>query len=151
MFNDTITLFNRLSNKKGDVWYPTMLNGVHIIRDKACVIAKFGTEATGSVMLNIHYNLSADGKKVDGKLWVPPKEWKNLSQELLGKYITFAEGQGFDFFWVGDWKNETPIADEKYGVDGFYDYMNKKYDYVYSISQVSGPYTEIPHFEIVGK
>ena len=34
---------------------------------------------------------------------------------------------------------------------GFYDYMNKKYDNVLSISNVGGPYRLIPHFEIGGK
>ena len=34
---------------------------------------------------------------------------------------------------------------------GFYDYMNKKYDNVFSISNVGGPYRLIPHFEIGGK
>lgn len=43
-------------------------------------------------------------------------------------------------------------ADYSNRVDrGFYDYLNKKYDSIFTISNVGGPYTVIPHFEIGGK
>jgi hypothetical protein len=29
--------------------------------------------------------------------------------------------------------------------------MNKNYDFVFAISSVGGPYSVIPHFEILGK
>lgn len=47
------------------------------------------------------------------------------------------------------------IADEDYesGISstGFYDFMNKNHDFVFLITNVGGPYTLIPHFEIGGK
>ena len=46
-----------------------------------------------------------------------------------------------------------PVKDSDYSDrvnGGFYDYINKRYDYVFLITNVGGPYTLIPHFEIGG-
>lgn len=77
--------------------------------------------------------------------WIPPKEWANQVNDLLDDTITFASG---DFFWDGEWA-QGPVNDEDYR-DGFYTYMNSQYDFVYRITSVGGPYTVIPHFEILG-
>jgi hypothetical protein len=78
-----------------------------------------------------------------------PKEWKKQTNDVLSESLTFADGQDFDFFYVGEWKDTKPITDEAYGVDGFYNYMNRLYDYVFAITAV-GSYSVIPHLEIMG-
>ena len=35
--------------------------------------------------------------------------------------------------------------------NGFYNYINNQFDFVFKISSVGGPYTVIPHFEILGE
>ena len=47
------------------------------------------------------------------------------------RHFTFSsKANGFDFFIVGEWENEEPIADDDY-IDGFYEEMKLKYDYVF--------------------
>ncbi len=151
MYNDTITLFNAYKNESKAVhWYPTVLTGVNLNMDKAAIIAKYGAESQDKAILNVRYQIADADKMVGGKKWFPPKEWRRQSSEMLADSITFADGQNFDFFYVGDWGSEEPIADDAYGVDGFYNYMNKQYDYVFAITSESH-YSVIPHFEIMGK
>jgi hypothetical protein len=45
--------------------------------------------------------------------------------------------------------NTAPIKDDDYGREGFYNYMNDRYDYVFAITKVA-EYSVIPHFEIMG-
>ena len=57
-----------------------------------------------------------------------------------------------DTFISGDWGNEDPVYDSDYFSDkDFYTYMNRTHDYVFAVSSVGGPYSVIPHFEIMGK
>lgn len=167
MYSDTITLFCRREDKQKNVtWYPYTLHGVHLNMDTAAIVAKYGAESQDSVALNIRYTAvknavvgqsivgattagtaEAKAKLVCGKQWLPPKEWQRQTDEDT---ITFTSGQKFDFFCVGTWGGESPIDDSAYGVDGFYDWMNAKNDYVYAITSVA-MYTVIPHFEIMAK
>ena len=56
MFADTITLFNRYHSKTtGDTWYPHVLHTVELNTDKASIIAKYGTEASDSATMLVHY------------------------------------------------------------------------------------------------
>jgi hypothetical protein len=68
----------------------------------------------------------------------------------LATSLTFSDGQEFDFFIAGEWGDGSPISDDAYGIDGFYNYMNRTFDNVFAITSVGGPYTVIPHFEITG-
>ena len=77
--------------------------------------------------------------------WLPPKTWKQQVNDLLGDTITFSAG---DFFWNGEW-TDGPVDEADYR-DGFYAYMNSRHDFVYRITSVGGPYSVIPHFEILG-
>lgn len=152
MYNDTITLFNAYKDKTKAVhWYPSVLHNVKRNMDKAAIIAKYGAESQDKAVLNVRYQIVDGNKMIGDKKWLPPKEWSRQATEFLADSITFADGQNFDFFYVGDWGSEEPIADDAYGVDGFYNYMNKQYDYVFAVSSVGGPYSVIPHFEILGK
>lgn len=155
MYNDTITLFNRVPNRvHGDRWYPTVIHGVDVNMDRAAIIKAMKQDTGDSVKLHVKYTKDADGMLIGGKRYALPKEYSKVAEPQ--NYITFKSGKNFDFFYVGEWANENPIDDEDYAgsntpYDGFYDYMNSEYDNVFAITTVSGAYSVIPHFEILGK
>ena len=150
MYKDTITLFNRKEGDEGDTWYPTVLRNVHLNMDRATILVKYGPNAADSAVLNVRYIPDGENKMVARKRWVPPKVWQACDKP--SQSITFSTGTKFDFFWVGDWGNEDPIHDADYSTDmDFYTYMNRTHDYVFAVSSVGGPYSVIPHFEILGK
>lgn len=98
--------------------------------------------------------LDTDGNTIllvyarDNKIiWMPPKAWKNQTNDMLEETITFSTES--DFFWEGEW-DKGVVNDEDYR-GGFYQYMNENKDNVFKITSVGGPYTLIPHFEILGK
>lgn len=150
MYNNTVTVFNKYTDQAKNIyWYPHVLTGVDLITDKAANIAKTGLDGADSANLHVKYTLY-DGKKfVNGKQWLPPKEWASQTNDKLSETLTFASG---DFFIEGEYSEEM-ASDEDYVTkySGFYDYMNKLKDNVFLISNVGGPYTLIPHFEIGGK
>ena len=149
MYSDKITLFNHYKSRLGDMWYPTVIDGVNLLIDKAAIVAKYGAERKDNAILNIHYQI-VDGKIfVDGKPYMPPKEWERQTNDMLAESITFTSGQDFDFFWRGEWPDDDPISDEDY-LDGFYSHMNSRHDDVYAITRHAW-YSLIPHFEIGGK
>lgn len=150
MYNRTITLFNRHSSRSGDTWYPTVLANVDLNIDKASIVARYGAESTDNAILHIKYEL-ADGEiYIQGKKWLPPKTWVEQTGDDLRNTLTFKEGSNaYDFFYFGEWDTE-PISDSTY-TDGFYGYMNNRYDYVFTVTTIGGPYTVIPHFEILGE
>lgn len=150
MYKDIITLFNRKEGDEGDTWYPTVLHNVQLNMDRAAILAKYGAESADSAVLHIRYKQDGGNKVVGNKLWRPPKLWDQLLEPE--KALTFTTGTRFDFFWLGDWGNEDPVHDADYFADtDFYTYMNRTHDYVFAISSVGGPYSVIPHFEIMGK
>ena len=99
--------------------------------------------------MNIHYQ-TVDGQiMVDGKPYLPPKEWERQTNDKLANSITFASGTDFDFFMLGEYPEIKPIFDEEYR-NGFFEEVKKEYDFVFAITSV-GMYSVIPHFEITGK
>ena len=150
MFADVITVFNRYEDSlKNVTWYPTVIHGVNLLIDKAAIVAKYGAESKDNAVLNIHYQ-TVDGQiMVDGKLYLPPKEWERQTNDKLPETITFASGTGFDFFMLGEYPEIKPILDEEYR-NGFFEEVKKEYDFVFAITSV-GMYSVIPHFEITGK
>lgn len=149
MYNETITLFNRYSSKLGDAWYPTVIYGSNLNIDKAAIVAKYGAEAQDNASLNIPYMTINGDRYVSGKKWLPPKEWDRQVNEDLPRTLTFTGGKDFDFFMLGEWQGESIILDDDY-VDGFFNHMSAKYDYVFAITGVA-MYSVIPHFEVMGK
>ena len=151
MYSDKITLFNHYKSRLGDMWYPTVIDGVNLLIDKAAIMAKYGAESKDNAILNIHYQTVNGQILIDGKPYLPPKEWERQTNDKLPESITFASGKDFDFFMLGDYGSTAPIQDSQYDVDnGFYNYMNDNYDYVFAITSVGGPYTTIPTFQIMG-
>lgn len=148
MYSDTVTVFNRYESRLGDMWYPTVLYGVNVNVDKASVVERYGEQSKDNAIMNVRYKKVGDFKVIDGKPYVPPKEWDRQVNDSLASTITFTAGEKFDFFFVGEYPTE-PIADNDY-IDGFYNYMNDTYDHVFAITSVS-EFSVIPHFEILGK
>lgn len=150
MYKDTVTLFCQYKDQRKNItWYPSILRNVNLNLDKAAIIAKYGAESKDNAVLNVRYHLGEVNVMVGKKIWLPPKEWDKQTNDLLPGSLTFTDGQEFDFFYVGEWQDEEPIGDEDYGIDGFYNYMNHYYDYVFAITSVAR-YSVIPHFEIMG-
>ena len=150
MYNKVVTIFNKYEDQTGEIyWYPHVLSGVDLIVDKAANIAKTGLDSADTAKLHIKYHID-DGKKIIGNLpWLPPKEWEQQPNDELSKSITFDSG---DFFMEGEYSTDT-VKDSDYTDrvnGGFYDYINKRHDYVFLITNVGGPYTLILHFEIGG-
>lgn len=146
MYNDTITVFNRKEN----MWYPTVLHNVNLNMDRAAILAKYGESAKDTAALNVRFRTENGERLIGNKTWLPPKEWEKLADPA--GHITFRGGDTFDFFVLGKWAGDKPIDnDEYFDRDGFYNYMNKEYDYVFAVSSVGGPYSVIPHFEIMGR
>jgi hypothetical protein len=145
MYKDTITLFNRKpGGARGDTWYPTVIKNVNLNIDRAAILAKYGAESQDNAVLFIRYKVDGDSIMVADKPWMPPKEWDQTVDS-----ITFTGGTQFDFFVKGEWMNGI-VTDADYGDEGFYDYMNRNFDYVFAISSVS-MLSLIPHFEIMGR
>lgn len=156
MYDSTVTIFCYYESSTAAVWYPHILSGVHLETDRGQILKKYGPNSTDKAELHIAY-IEKDGQKVitdaAGKdlIWLPPKSWAKQVNDELDDSITF--NPDADFFWKGDWSGESIINDEDYSGrlgEGFYAYMNRTYDYVFKISSSGGPYTVIPHFEILG-
>lgn len=155
MYKDTITVFNRYSSELGEIWYPHVIKDVHLIKDRASIREKYGSDSSDSAALSIRYQMIDDKMLIGDIQYKPPKEWARQVNEELPASLTFNDnGELFDFFVEGDVLEELDqengmILDSQYK-NGFYNYMNKKHDFCYAITSV-GTYQLIPHFEILGK
>lgn len=151
MYSDTITLFNRYEENTSVRWYPTILRNVDLNVDKAAMIAKYGEQTADTAMLHIRYTPDGEKAYIGDKRYLPPKLWASQNLLELAGTLTFAGGTDFDFFIVGEWPDAEPVNDESgEWIDGFYNYMNKRFDFVFSVSSVA-QYSVIPHFEITAK
>lgn len=150
MYQDTVTLFNRSHKASGDVFFPTVLRGVDLNADQAAIIAKYGGQSQDKAALHIRFAIQDDEKTIAGKRFMPPKEWQALSDDEKAQTVTFQTGQGFDFFMMGAWEDGvSPVQDDDY-TDGFYNYLNRSMDGVYSITSAA-VYSVIPHVEVMGR
>ena len=139
MFQDTVTVFNR----RGDVWYPTVLKGVKLLVDRAGIAARYGAQANDKAVLLAPLT---DGS-LGGKAYVTPKVWAELEEPETA--VTFAAGEEFDFLLAGAWPDGV-VPDGDYGPRGFYDFMNRTRDQVYAVTSVSR-FDTIPHLEVTGR
>lgn len=148
MFTDTVTVFNRLHKSDMDWWYPTVLTGVELQVDRSAMVSKYGAQTADRAALHIKWKPGAGGSiVVGGKEFLTAKAWQQRGEPH--KTITFAAGEAFDVFMAGAWNGIDIIKDTDYS-RGFYDWLNKTRDGVYSISSVSF-FKVVPHFEVTGK
>lgn len=153
MYDKTVTVFNYYeSSTTGEVyWYPHVLPGVDLVTDHGAILKKYGPDSSDNAVLHISYtpddvDVMVQQSGGESIMWLSPKAWsKQVNDDLPGS-ITFGPD---DFFWLGEWTGGTVIDGNYRG--GFYQYMNSQKDNVYKITSVGGPYTVIPHFEILGK
>jgi len=170
LYKQTVTLFNRVRiDDEVDLFIPTVLEGVHLIIDHSTAWNTFGGAQTDNVRLHVRYTPCGDKTMIGSKQYCEPKEWKRL--EDFTDMITFRYGTDtdFDFFVKGVFLPEQGklvnnvavgqsiltldsgfISDNAYGNFGFYDYLNKMYDHVFAVTQVS-QYNLIPHFELMAR
>lgn len=155
MYSKTVTIFNYYeSATAGDAyWYPHVLSNVDLNTDRGAIIKKYGADTSDNAQLHILYGTNQSGQKViadkdsNAVPWIPPKEWKKQTNDLLSETLTFSPED--DFFWEGEW-DKGIVSDDDYR-GGFYQYMNQNKDNVFKITSVGGPYSLIPHFEILAK
>lgn len=147
MYQDTVTLFNRRREEAGDIWYPTVMEGVDLQADEAAVTAKYGYQRGDKALVFIHYDGTPAAPMVGGKAYLPPKAWQ-ASEDPAGAF-TFQTGEVFDFFIEGAWPDSGPIAEADWP-GGFYGYLVKTRDGVYAVSSAAR-YSVIPHFEVMGR
>ena len=174
LYKQTVTLFNRVRVKQSggevDYFIPRVLENVHLIIDHSATWNTFGGAQADNTRLHVRCTPSGNGVLIGGELtYCEPKEWKTLSD--FNGMITFRYGNDtdFDFFVKGVYLpdsgklvNEIPVGegvmtheagfidDSAFGKFGFYSYLNKMYDHVFAITQVS-QYNLIPHFEIMAR
>lgn len=146
MYQDTVTLFTRQENREGDKWYATVLRNVHLIVDRAALIAKYGPDAQDAASLHVRCQMIDGDVWIGSKQWLPPKAWTQANDPE--NTVTFTDGTRFDFFVKGEY--EGVFSDADYN-GGFYAHMNRTHDFVFAVTAVGGPYKLIPHFEIMGK
>ncbi len=146
MYRDTVTLFNRRRGKDGDVWYPTVLEGVDLNVDQAAIAAKYGSQGAYKAKLHVRYGWDA-GPVAGGKRYLTPLLWQAAEDPAAA--FTFTMGEFFDFFIEGAWPDTEPVQDSAFP-GGFYDHLNKTRDGVYAVSSAQ-QYSVIPHFEVFGK
>ena len=156
MYNDHVTVFNFYeSPTTGEItWCPHVLQMCDLVTDRGAIIKKYGADSTDNAQLHVRW-YDADAGDIcvlrssgDYLPYLPPKEWKKQTNDKLTESITFSDK---DFFCKGIWiGRDAPISDDDYR-GGFYQHVNNLNDNVFKISSVGGPYTAIPHFEILGK
>ena len=157
IYNQTITLFNRIPGKNGEptMWVPTVIDGVHLIVNRSSSWNNHGGKTADNTRLHVPFVWRGDDAMVvcrDGeKKWYKPKEWRREPDPEAGITFSFGENDDFDFFIEGTVDEFSgQISDRDFERKGFYGYMNKTYDNVFVISSVE-KFSLIPHFEIMAR
>ena len=147
LYRQTITLFNRKEVDGKTYWYPTVLEGVHLVLDQSIIISTYGEQAQDNAMVHIMYQKSGADAIVGGKVYMTPKVFRASGDPTFN--ITFGYGDNFDFIMSGAYEDISPVDDTMYK-HGFFNHMNKLYDEVFAITRVA-KFNLIPHFEITAR
>ena len=144
MYQDTVTVFNRIKVDNQLYWKPYVLHNVDWNGDASAILARYGATSQDTSRLHIAYTIT-DGKMMIGDYeYVLPKAYSGAEGT-----ISFIDGESFSFYWVGEWTETGDILDSDYP-KGFYNYMRSVSDDIYAISSVAR-YSVIPHFEIMAR
>ena len=143
MFEDTVTVFSR----REGLWYPTAVKGVHVEVTAAAEPAAYGGRRADSVTVLVPYIQREGAAVIAGKTYLPPKSWEGTDDPA--GHITFATGERFGFFLLGEWEGAAPVKDEDWP-EGFFAMMDRERDGVYAIASARR-FRALPHFEIVGR
>ena len=148
MYEDVVTVFDRRRTEDGRIlWYPTVIEGVHVDASFAAGEAGYGRSRDCKAAVLIPYIRMEGAPTVAGKLVLPPRLWRQV--DLPEMYVTFAGGEDFDFFVTEDWQSTDPVADDAYE-GGFYGYMARTRDGVFAVAAVCR-YDALPHYEVTGR
>ena len=148
LYKQTVTLFNRITLATDEVvWRPTVLNGVHLIVNKASSWNSYGGSNTDTVTLNVRYLVKDGEAYISGKKYYEPKAFRRLGYPEDGITFCFGNNDDADFFIEGVYGDGEDIHDDAFERKGFYNYINKKYDNVFVVKSAS-KFNLIPHFEI---
>lgn len=151
LYKQTVTVFNRKIDGEKTYWYKVVIPNVHLIIDRSIIISTYGEQSQDNAKLHIRYTPSGEKAIVSTSLgslsYMTPKVF--AISGVQGANITFAFGDNFDFIVAGAFGGPSLIDDDDYP-KGFFNYMNKTYDDVFAITNVS-KYNLIPHFEIVAR
>jgi len=151
LYKQTVTLFNRITDAEGEIlWYPTVLRGVHLIDSHASTWNNQGGASNDNAELRVMYQIKNGIIMVAGKPYYPPKEYRRLSEPHEAITFAFGHSDDCDFFMEGVFDFDGAISDDAYDRHGFYNYMNKAYDNVYSITGAT-KYNLIPHFSVTAR
>lgn len=143
----TVAGGNNAKKEYSTYWVPILLEKVHLIIDRSIIISTYGEQAADNAKLHVRYSPSGETAVIQGRTYYRPKEYARRGSSEGA--ISFQFGDSFDFFIEGDYTNLGIVDDEDYQ-SGFYNYMNKTYDNVFAITNVS-KFNLIPHFEIVAR
>lgn len=147
IFEDVVTVFNRKRSEEGTVWYPTVIQGVQLGWERAGGLAGYGWKQADRAAVLIPYVPMEGASTVAGKIYLPPKMWQRVREPEL--YVTFTEGEDFDFFIPEAWTEAESVPDGQWP-EGFYEHMCRERDGVFAVGSVHR-YGAIPHFEIEGR
>lgn len=148
MFNDTVTVFNYIEDKKKGIyeWYVSVIHKVETQISKGQNVMKSGNENADTLYLSIPLTISNNKMFADGIEYCKPNAFKTLES----KENTFTLGEK-DFIAIGDYSNMSGnVVNENDYPGGLFEYMKKTYDDVYNINSVD-IFKGIPHIEVGGK
>ena len=147
MYEDVVTVFNRKRTESGVIWYPTVIEGVQLSRGRTGALAGYGWKQAGQTAVLVPYVPGEGTCTVAGKIYLPPKMWQRVEEPEL--YITFTDGEDFDFFIPTAMPETEPVPDSTWP-EGFYEHMCRERDGVFAVGGVHR-YRALPHFEITGR
>ena len=151
IYKQTITLFNRISAGGGDIyWYPTIIRGVHLYDSQTSTWSNQGGNSGNNATVHIMYQIVNGQIMVAGKPYYPPKQYRLLDAPQDAITFAFGHHDDSDFFIRGEFGFDGAVSDDAHDRHGFFNYMKKTNDDVYSVSGVT-IYNLIPHFEITGR
>ena len=143
MLQDVVTVFNR----RDGLWYPTVLEGVHIQRRAAVEEDRLGTRRADEVLVLAPYTVEEGRITVGGKEYLPPRQWRRAAAPEGA--VTFTCGEAFDILLLGRWEEDGPAEDSRWP-EGFYGWLDRERDGVYALAAVKR-FDALPHFELTGR
>lgn len=147
MFNDTVTIFNYIEDKKKGLykWSVSVIHNVETQISKGQNVIKSGNENADTLYISIPLKTSNNKMFADGIEYCKPNAFKAL-EDKEGAF-TLKEK---DFIAVGDYSIIFGnILNEEDYAGGLFEYMKKTYDDVYNINTVD-IFKGIPHIEVRG-
>ena len=108
IYRQTITLFYHKVENGVTTWYPFVIDGVHLIMDKAIIISTYGEQSQDNAKVHIRYIPSSGGAVVKGKTYMLPKQFARDGDPESN--FTLGVGDAFDFIMEGVFSEESLSA-----------------------------------------